>query len=277
MQTSVLIFMGFLGVSAVFLALALSLPQTLLFDMVKIILLIIAMMFDLLAFSARFYSYLIVPTLRQRSKRIVLSNDSAYWLSASQDCLLRKHGDDYIATVYITIPVYRSATEQADDEKVDFARQVGRLVSLSRDPVRISTQLHVMSKDSYIIQLRNAISELEDEEAKLSQSNSDPKRLTYIRGKVAMWRNILDSITTSPSLELATYASLSALGTKEYEAVSIAQQKATELMAGIGAVFGVSPSIVMGQDLLKFIEPEYLVPYSTISEQIIRRVEEQVI
>jgi hypothetical protein len=48
-------------------------------------------------------------------------------------------------------------------------------------------------------------------------------------------------------------------------------------MAGIGATFGVSPNVVLDTDLLKFVEPEFLIPYSTVTEQISKNIEEQVI
>jgi hypothetical protein len=70
---------------------------------------------------------------------------------------------------------------------------------------------------------------------------------------------------------------VSAVGSKEYEAVSIAQQKAREIMSGIGSVFGVTPSIITGPGLLKFVEPEALIPFSTVTEQINKEVQEQVI
>jgi hypothetical protein len=65
---------------------------------------------------------------------------------------------------------------------------------------------------------------------------------------------------------------VSARGGKEFEAVSIAQQRARELMSGVGAIFGVTPAVVTGPDLLKLIEPEYLIPFSTVSETINRNV-----
>jgi hypothetical protein len=47
-------------------------------------------------------------------------------------------------------------------------------------------------------------------------------------------------------------------------------------MSGIGTVLGVSPNIVVGNEILKYVEPEYLIPYSTITEQIARIVRQEV-
>jgi|GEM_PF-746233 len=279
MDKKILLFLGFLGMSIVFLITAMSISPSPLLDVVKIILLLLAFLFDILALASRYYTPFMIPLFMQRSKRVVLSQENAYWLSTSQDSILRKNGDDFVATVYISIPIYRSATEMSNDEKIDFSKQISRLVGLSKDPVRFTTQLFTMNKDVYIMQLRGRINELENMEvnATKSDSDSDSKAVEKIRGELSMWRNILDSINSSQSLELLTYASVSATGTKEYEAVSIAEQKATELMAGISTIFGVIPSLITGADLLKFVEPEFLIPYSTISERLIKNVEEQVV
>ncbi len=275
MEKKYLIFMGFLGVSVVFLAASITLPSISFLLIAKFVLLLLALLMDILAIMTRYYTPFLIPMMRQRSKRVVLSDENAYWLSTAQDSILRKSGEDFIATIYISIPLYRSATEMSDDEKIDFATQVSRLVSLSKDPARFTTQLYTMDKDVYIMQLREKINELENDEVKASQDGTDPKMVERLRGELSMWRNILDSITSIQSLELLTYAGVSASGTKEYEAVSIAQQKATELMSGIGAVLGVTPSIITGNDLLKFIEPEFLIPYSTVSESLTKGAGEQ--
>ncbi len=277
MDAKIIVFLGFVGVSFLFLSVALSLPSGLLTNLAKLMLLVLAVMADILAFSSRYYSYLIVPVLKQRRRDIVLSNENPYWLSPSADSILQKSGETYTATVYINIPLYRSSTEMSDAEKVDFTRQISRLVGLSKDPARFTAELYVMNKDAYIQQLRDTISGVEMEESKLVQDGAQQDKVERVRGKLSMWRKMLDHVSSATSLELASFASVSAVGGKEFEAVSIAQQKARELMSGIGSTLGVSPNIVTGDELLKFVEPEFLIPYSTVSEQISRGIQAQVI
>jgi hypothetical protein len=74
-----------------------------------------------------------------------------------------------------------------------------------------------------------------------------------------------------------SFASLSVRASKEFDAINLAQQKAKELMTGVGALFGISPNIVVGDALLKFVEPEFMIPFSTVSEQINKNILEQVI
>jgi len=277
MDKKLLVFLGLLGLSFVLVIIASVIPLSAPTDVLKLILLAVAVVANVLAFSSRYYLYLILPLFEQRKRDIVIADQSPYWLSSTSDSILQKVGDDFVATVYINIPLYRSATEMSDEDKLNFAQQVSRMVGISKEPTRFSTQLYVMNKDAYIQKLRDTITTVEEEEAKLVTGNAPANEIERVRGKAAMWRKMLDNVGRGSSLELSSYASLSAKGGKEFEAVSLVQQKARELMSGIGATFGVSPNVVLGNELLKFVEPEYLIPFSTISEQITKNIQEEVI
>ncbi|MCL4381251.1 MAG: hypothetical protein M1331_01315 [Candidatus Marsarchaeota archaeon] len=277
MNLKTLLFFVFIAISAMLVLAAVSIPKSLGLDIVKLVLLIIAMLFDVLAFASRFYMYLMIPMLEQRTNSVVLSNADAYWFSTSMDSIIAKQGDDFIATVYISIPLYRSATEMSEEDKINFSMQVSRLVGLSKDPARYTTEMFVMNKDAYIQTLRDRISDVETRESEIMQKTDKGLSLERVRGELSMWRNILDKTTNTQSFELGSYVTVSARGAKEFEAVSTAQQRAREMISGIGAIFGVSPIIVTGQDILKYVEPEYLIPFSTVSEQLSRKIEESVI
>ncbi|MDE1868392.1 MAG: hypothetical protein KGH60_00265 [Candidatus Micrarchaeota archaeon] len=277
MEKKIFIFLGLLGMSFILLAITVALPSGAGFDALKLLVLLVAVLADVLAFASRYYAYLMIPMFRQKKRFIILNDQTPYWLSSSADSVLQKEGEDFIATVYINVPLYRSATEMSDEEKINFTQQVSRLVGLSRDPARFTSELYVMNKDSYIQKLRDTINQVENEEAKATQGGASQSEIERVRGKLAMWRKMLDNVSKATSLELASFAAVSARGSKEFEAVTLAQQKARELMSGIGTTFGVTPSIVVGDEILKFIEPEYLIPFSTVSEQISKNVQEQVI
>jgi hypothetical protein len=276
MDQKLLVFIGFLMLSAILMVIAAVIPAGLIFIIPKLLLILLGVLFDVLAFASRYYSYLIIPLFKQRSKNVVISDQSPYWLSSGGECIVRKISDDYMATAYINIPLYVSASEMDEEEKLRFANQVGRLVGLSKEPVRFTTELYLMNKDVYIQKLKDNIVQMENEEATLLSNKSPLGPLEHVRGKLAMWKKMLDNVSVETSFELGSFAALSATGVKEFEAVSLVQQKARELMNGIGATLGVAPFMVTGNDLLKYVEPEYLIPYSTITEQISQNIQHQV-
>lgn len=277
MDKKVFVFIAFIAFSFILLAVAASLGGSIIYYPVKLVLLIAALLFDLLALSSRYYTYLILPMFRQMRRNVVLNKERAYTLSASEDAVIQKQEGDYLATVYVNIPLYRSATEMSDAERYDFTKQVSALVGISRDPVRFTTELYVMNKDSYIGSLRDTISSVENEQSTLILKKASQPEIDRVKGKLAMWRKMLENVSRESSLELGSFAALSARGSKEFEAVNMAQQKARELMSGIGTTFGISPNIITGKELLKLVEPEYLIPFSTVNAQISQKIEEEVI
>ncbi len=277
MDKKILLLMGFLGASVLVMVIDVSLPNALVDPLIRILLLAIALFLSIMAFSTRFYTYLLLPMLKQRSRHVVLSTDDAYWLSAGQDAVMHREGILFAATVLVKIPMYVSATQMNPEEKLNFTRQVARLVALSQEPVRFTTQLHMMNKDNYIKTLRDTINEVDTMEAALMSGGTVSEPEQVIKGKSSMWHHMLDNVASTPSFELVSFAAVSARSPKEFEAVAEAQRRAREVISGISAVFGVSSSIVTGSEILKFVEPEYSIPYSTVAEQISKSVREQVI
>lgn len=277
MDKKIFVFLGLLGISIFLLVIDISFSNAALAPPYKMLILLVVVFFDVLAFSSRFYTYLMLPFIAQRKRHIILSNEEAYWISSTSDSILHKENEDFLATVYVKIPLYRSGTEMTAEEKLEFTRQVSRLVGMSREPTRYTSMLYVMNKDSYIQSLRDTINLAERKEADLMANNATQAQLERVRGQLSMWHNMLDNVSSATSLELMIYASVSGRGAKEYEAISSAQQRARELISGVSALFGVAPSLVTGDAILKFVEPEYLIPYSTISEQIAKNMREQVI
>lgn len=276
MDPKIFILIGFLVIAAVLLFAAAYLPNGILTDLLKLLLLVIAMVFTVVAFASRYYSYMLIPFLQQRRRHIVLSDQPPYSLASTGDAIVIKKGMDFIATTYINIPIYVSGSEMADEERQRFSYQISRLISVSKEPARFSTELRIMDKGEYLKLIKSAIGNSENELAALEKSE-DTVAKGRAQGKLSMWKKILDHISSKSSMELVTFVTVSATASKEYEAIMIAQQKARELMNGIGTILGVTPNVNVGEEMLKLVEPEYLIPLSTISEEIEMKIEHGVV
>lgn len=268
----IFLMIGLLTLAIVLIVSAAYIPGGVIVYPIRLILLILAMVCVTVGFASRYYSYLILPLIQQRKKHIILSDQPPYWMASTGDAIVQKHGADFVATTYISIPIYVSASEMNDEERQRFSYQVSRLIGVSKDPARYSTELRIMDKGEYLRVIKEAIGVAENEEAALQDSKNEMAK-ERARGKLSMWKKVLDHIGSKSSMELVTFATVSALGSKEYEAITIAQQKSKELMNGIGTILGVTPNVVIGNELLKLVEPEYLIPLSTISEEISKKIE----
>ena len=277
MDKSMPLFLGLMLVSAVMLVLSEALAASLITVYGKIILVLLALFFDLLAFSSRRYSQVISRMIKHPGKHVVLSKEEPYWISPSEDSILRKEGDDFIATVYVRIPLYKSATEMTPEEAFQFSKQVSSMIGLNKSPIRYSVQLSLINKDAYLQQIREMINKSEAEEAQAVEANTDAGATERFKGKTAMWRGMLDNASKTQSMELISYASISAIGSKEFEAVSAAQQRAREIISGVGTIFGISPTFITGSEIKSFIDPESVLPTATVSEHINAAVREEVI
>lgn len=277
MQSKFIIFIVFVLISIGLIAVAAVLPSTQIPQPIKLLLFIFGLVFDVLAILSRNYSKFVIKMLSQHTRDVVLDDSIPYQMSANKDSIIVRSGDDYVATVYLKIPVYRSSTEMTDPEKLEFSKMVGRMVGQSKDTARYTTGMFMMNKDIYIQQIHDSIIQAENDEDELIQKNAPKLKLERAKGKLSMWRNILDSVNSAVSFDQISYISLSAKGSNEFEAISIAQQKAREFISGIGTIFGVPPIMITGSEILRFIEPEFQLPYSTIAESIAKSIEEEVI
>lgn len=275
MDKTLLSFLLLLGFSALFASIAIAIPTAILPSAVKMVFVLLAVAADMLAFGSRHYLFILLPVLQQKSSNIVLNREPPYYMAEGNNAILRRRGDEYQATAYINIPYYRSATEMTPPEKLEFARQVGRMVGVRPDPVRFSTALSLMDKESYITSINNAIVEAEAERSRAT--GADKSMLERMEGKIEMWHNVLSHVTKELSLEMGSFATVSAIGYKETEAIELAQQKAREVVSAIGANFGITATIMVGDELSRVIDPEHFVPYATIQAKIVEQIKEEVV
>ena len=83
-----------------------------------------------------------------------------------------------------------------------------------------------------------------------------------------MWHNLIDSISKIDSFSAISYVAVTAKGGSQEEAINMALQKANEVAAGINSTYGVIADIITTPEIFTLLEPEYIIPYSSISRQI---------
>ena len=110
-------FVVMLSVAFALEVVALSFPASVL----KFTLFLIGIIFAVLAFSMRYYTYILVPLLHAKNKSIVLSEYEPFILAPSGN-VITTHSDSFVyATAYVRIPVYNSSTEMEDEERHNFS------------------------------------------------------------------------------------------------------------------------------------------------------------
>jgi hypothetical protein len=237
------------------------------FSPLVLVLAVISFSAALVAYATKDYFFLIRALPYMKNNIAVIDDTDPYYLAPNGSAILVRKGDTVYATAFIKVPSNSSATEMDDEQKYNFALLFGRLVSISKTPMRISSQLHSINKDEYIAKVT---ARLNDSEARYntlqSDSKADPKALERVKGEVTMWRNMLDNVSRTNSQDIEVYASVTAVGNSEDEATNLVAIKADEAAAGISATLGITATVAQGNEILTYIEPDYMIPPATIGE-----------
>ncbi len=233
---------------------------------------IIAIFVSLAAFLTKDYLYLLDAVKKRKDRTLILGDGEASTIAPSENAMVRRENGKIYGSAFVKIPMYRSSTEMNDEEKTEISKMFGRILTLSKNPIKLSAQLYMINKDEYINKLRDILNRSEERYRNI-QASKDPGssksgEQERIRGEITMWRNLLDNVSSSRSQSLVLYAMVSAIGGTEEEAANIAYSQAEDLAGGISATLGVTASVVTGKEILSFVEPDFMIPTETISERM---------
>ncbi len=233
---------------------------------------LIAIIISLAAFLTKDYLYLLDAVRNRKDRLLVLGEGEAFTLSPSENAIIRREGSKVYGSSFVKIPVYRSSTEMTDQEKTELSKMFGRILTLNKNPIKLSAQLYMINKDEYIKKLRDILNRSEEKYRNM-ESVKDPSparhaELERVRGEVTMWRNLLDNVDRARAQSLVLYAMVSVIGGTEEEAANLAYAQAEDLSGGISATLGVTASVVTGKEILSFIEPDFMIPTETVSERM---------
>lgn len=234
------------------------------------ILAMLALLAALVAFLTKNYIYLFNSVLKKKGSNLVVFGGEAFTMAQSGTSIVRREGENVYASAFIKIPIYRSATDMTKEEKTELSKLFGRILTLGKVPVKLSAEMYTVNKDEYIKKLRGVLNQAEERYRNLQSQGGESQRaaLERARGEVTMWRNLMNSVSTSHSQALMLTAMVSAIGGNDEEASNIAYQRAEELAGGISATLGINAYVAKGSEILTIIEPEYMIPVETVSERI---------
>ncbi len=235
----------------------------------KFVVAVAALFLDILAFSTKLYMSFFMPFLHMKNGTLTIDDSEAFTIAPSSNAIVTRRGGDVYASAFVHIPTYRSSSEMNQEEKVDFARLFSRALTISKTPVRFSAQLCVIDKDVYINNIKDRMNEAEERyQATSLNKNAKREEVERINGEATMWHNLFDNVNRVRSLALDVFAMVTAQGNTEEEASTLALQQADEIASGVSSVFGVQASLVEGEDILKYLEPDHMIPISTVSEEM---------
>ncbi len=184
--------------------------------------------------SYLFYKWgaLYIPFLTRFEKNIKAKY--VFDVSPTEDAVVKKEGDEYIATVYLNLDVYETMTNKNDEEVKEYSSYFERTIASIRDPIKISTMIYEKNMDRYMRDIESMKAAVEDMIAKEQQKKKiDERRIEILEREKLMWERRLDSMYKSKTRPraIAYFAAVSAKGASIDGAISAAKNKAREVKA----------------------------------------------
>jgi hypothetical protein len=262
---------AYLTLAIGFVVFAIGFAQPVLpFKTIAIIISAICMPLSLLIWK---YGYLIIPLITKRAN-IVEVHDAGYEVTPAQDAIVKKVGNQYYASVFLHIKMYKSVTERSAEETMVYVDSFERAIAQIKFPVKIGTVLFAREIGKYKEDIETkkyvAIQRLQREREK---AEPDPITIDRLEKEVAMYETQLARISSGERpLGLIAYAMTTGVGITKEAAVAVAKNQAAELKTLLANALNVEVSYLYGEDMKKCYEMEAIIPPTT--KEMERFVEE---
>lgn len=207
------------------------------------------------------YGYWIVPFLTRRV-RVINVIEEPYWITPTQDAVIKKVGNTYYASMFVHVKIYESTTEKSSEEKDAFMDLWERAVSSLKFVTKFCFNSYVkdLSKYKEIIEARKA-----DAQLRLANEKGKPEpnksTIDTIDKEIAMWDNITSKLTVGDSpISQITYIMTTGQGATEDIAMAEVKNQANEIKSTIATTLNAEVAVLTGDDMRRCFEWEYLIP-----------------
>ncbi len=212
------------------------------------------------------YEYLIIPLIKQRSKTIITSDLVTYDLSPSQDTIAFNHGNEYYASAFLGIEVYRSPTEEISEENLKYNEFFERAISSFRNVTKIGYLIHLEEIGENLLDLERKKNEAQNKltrERQKPRTKETPLVLEKYQKELEIWDRQIKKIRAGKPMGVIAYAMVTSQGDSKDAAGVNAKSKAEEIRIAISNSLNVRVDMLRGDQLLKCIEWERFYPIST--------------
>ena len=217
------------------------------------------------------YDYIMVPLITQKTKTIMLSDLGTYELPPAQDVIVKQVGNNYYASSFLNIEIFKSPTEEPREETMKYNEFFERAVSSLR---------HV-TKIAYLIQVEDITKKRQEIEAKRAEVQSklarERQKPLDKEGKQRMiiddcekefeiWDRQLTKISKGRKpMGILAYAMATTAGVSKDAAISNVRAYIEEVKIAIANSLNVDVKVLSGDEMLKCFEWEVFFP-TTVQE-----------
>jgi len=233
-------------------------------SMFKIVGAVISALCAFASFALWKYGYLFIPYFTQRMN-IIEIREGGYEIMPAQDAIVKKVGDEFLASVFLHIKMYRSTTERTEEENVIYVDSFERAVSQIKYPVKVGTILFAKDISKYREDVETRKYEAQLRLQRLRE-NTEPDVIAIDRleKEAAMWESQLTRIATGERpMGMISYIMVTGNGVTKDAAVAVAKNRAAEVKTLFANALNVEIDYLYGDDMKRCFEMEFAIPPTT--------------
>ncbi len=203
------------------------------------------------------FGYILAPLLT-KSLNISL-RDRDFVLCPSQDVIIKKVSDGFIASSFISIQLRDSTSFKSETQKVALMEMFERAISSIRFTLKLCFVVCNVDLSEHIQTLEEHRSIAEH---KLSQSKNSASRAQLER-EISYFNSQLERLTLGDSpMQVLAYAQTTVFALSKEQAVSRVQSQAKEACGILSNSLGANTTVLSGEDLLHCVGWESFSPTS---------------
>jgi hypothetical protein len=208
------------------------------------------------------YGYLLSPWLT--SSLGIAAQSGPIKLPPSQDVLIMRRGNSYLASVFLGIRLYDSSTDKDVQKRALLMEYFERAVSSVSYPVKICLLVSPLDTSKVEDELKSKRSSAELHHARaLSSGKSHLADAARYKRQIASLDSILAKLSSGQKpMDLSAYVTATACGANEQEAVSLAKARAGEIKASFSTALNAELSMLSGEELVRCVQLESAIPSS---------------
>ena len=207
------------------------------------------------------YGYLAVPLITKWQK-IVMVTDTGYEIPPSQDVIIKKVGNEYYASAFLSVKIFESATERGPEQNVAYNKYFERAISNMRYVVKICYLLYAedVAEKRRTIETRKAESQLRLARER-DKADPDVLKMDKYEREIGMWDNQLQRLIKGVRpMGVLAYAMTSASGVSKEAAVATLRAQVRELKVTLQNALNVQVEQLTAEEMKKCFEWEYAFP-----------------
>ena len=221
----------------------------------------IALLLSLLLWK---YGYIVMPAIFKMARIVEVRGE--YEIPPSQNCIIKKVGNNYFASMFLGAKITESVTEKSKDEKLVFVEYFERAISSVKSIAKFSVIVHNVDMSEAIDEIKAKRSWCETKKAQLLASEDKNKEAEIARldREIIMWNRQLERLSSGEKpMEVVSYIMTTAKGLSRDEAINKAKAQALEIKSVVSNALNVEVFNLFGEDMKKCFEWEFFVPSSS--------------